>query len=66
MEITTKEWGDLQSTGLMFCQTLSQEVLKMEPSTDKIKEGLSYKERNANVICVGDTILAAAKETGID
>ena len=66
MRITTKEWGDLPSTGIMFYQTLSQEVFKMEPTTDEIKEALSYNKRSANLICVGDAILAAAKETGID
>ena len=34
MGIPAKDWDDLQSPGLVFCQTSSQEVLQMEPITD--------------------------------
>ena len=37
MDITTKEWDDITSPGLMFYQTSSQEVLYMEPITYKFQ-----------------------------
>ena len=66
MGIPTKEWDDLPSPGLMFWQTSSQEVLQMEPITDKFQEVLSRKKRNPNIMCVRDTILASEAESGID
>ena len=66
MVIPTNEWDDIPSPGLMFCQTSSQEVLQMEPITDESKEMFSHKKRNDNIMCVGDTILAAAEEAVID
>ena len=58
----TKEWDDLPSSGLVVCQTSSQEVLKTEPINDKIKEALLHNKGNSSVIHVGDTILYAAVE----
>ena len=37
MGIPTKEWYDIPYPGLIFFQTSSQEVLQMEPITDKFK-----------------------------
>ena len=65
MGIHTKEWDDLPSPGLMFCQTLSQEVLHKNPSTDKIKEAFSHNNGNTSIIHVVDTILADAEESRI-
>ena len=64
--IPAKEWDDLPSTGLIGFQTSSQEVLQTQPSTDKIEEELWHKKFNDSVLRVGDTILAAASESGID
>ena len=66
MEIPIEGWYDLPYPGIVFCQTLSQEVLQMEPITDEIKEAFLNNKRNANVMCVGYTILAAAEEVVID
>ena len=56
----TKEWGGLPSHGLMFCQTSTQEVLQTEPIKNSVKKG------NSRIMHMGDTILAAAAEAGID
>ena len=64
MGIPTNSWYDLPYTVLMFYQTSSQEVLHMEPIIDKFQELFSCK-KNANIMCVGDTILDAAAESGI-
>ena len=66
MGIPTEELDGLPYPGLVFCQTSSQEVLQMEPITDESKEMFSHKKRNDNIMCVGDTILAAAEEAVID
>ena len=60
MGYPTKEWGEPPSTGLMFCQTSAQEVLQTEPINDKTKK------RNSSIIHVGDTILDAAAEAGVN
>ena len=60
MGAPTKEWGKLPSTGLMLCQTSTQEV----PQTEPIKKSL--KKGNVSIIHVSYTILAAAAEAGID
>ena len=66
MGISTKEWYDLTYTGLMFYQASPQEVFNMERITDQVKEMFSRNKRNANTMYVGDTILTAASEAGID
>ena len=38
----------------------------MDPITDKYQELFSHNKRNENIMCVGDTIMAAAAEAGID
>ena len=50
----------------MFYQASPQEVFNMEHITDQAKEMFSRNKRNANTIFVGDTILTAASESGID
>ena len=55
-----KEWNNLRYTWLMFCQTLSQEVLQMDTNTYKSQEVFLYNKRNDNIICVGDNILYVA------
>ena len=58
--IPTEEWGDLKSPGLVFFQTYSQEFLQMEYITDESKENIPRNKRNAKIMYVGDTILAAS------
>ena len=65
MGIPTKEWDDLPSPGIIFFQTLSHEVLHMEPITNKVQEVLARKKLNANKMCMGDTILDAVAEASI-
>ena len=38
----------------------------MEPITDKFQKVFSRIKRNANIMRVGDTIMAAIEEAGID
>ena len=64
--IPTNEWDDLPSPGLIFCQTLSQEVLQTEPVIDKTKEPFLHNKVNVSVIFVVDTILASETESGVD
>ena len=66
MGIPPIEWDHLQSPIFMFFQTSSQEVLQMEPIIDKVQEALLHKKQDSNIMHVGDTILAAAEESGID
>ena len=44
----------------MFCQTSTQEFLQIEPINDRIKKG------NASIMHVGDTILTATMDSGIN
>ena len=66
MGILTNEWDDIPSPGLVFCQASSQKVLQTEPVPDKIKEALLHNKVKFVVIHVGDTILDAESESGID
>ena len=61
-----KEWDYIPSPGIVFFQTSSQEVLQTEPIIDEIKESFLHNKCNDNVMSVGDTILAATAESGID
>ena len=56
----TKEWGELPSPGIMFCQTSTQEARKNEFINNSVRKG------DARIMHVGNTILDAAAETGID
>ena len=56
----TEEWGEPPSPGLMFCQTLTQEAPYTEPIKNNMKKGKSIRMH------VGDTILSAAEEAGIN
>ena len=56
----TEEWVKLQSPGLMFCQTSTQEVPKTEPINN------SARKVNNSKMHVVDTMLADAAEAGID
>ena len=56
----TKGWVELQSPGLMFCQTSTQEVRQTESINNSVKKG------DDSIMHVGDTILAAAAEAVID
>ena len=60
MGAPTEEWGELPSPGLMFCQTSTQEVSQTEPINNIVRKG------NASIMHMGDTILYAAAEAGID
>ena len=56
----TNGWGKLPSSGLVLCQTSTQEVPQTEPIKNSVKKG------NSIIIHVGDTIMAAAADAGID
>ena len=56
----TEEWGELPPTGLMLCQTSTQEVPQTEPINNIMKKG------DARIMHMGDTILSAEAEAGID
>ena len=60
MGLPTKEWGKLPSPGLMFCQISTQEVRQTESINNSVRKG------DASITHVGDTILVAAAEVGID
>ena len=60
MGYPTNEWGELPSPGLMFCQTSTQEARQNQPISSSVRKG------DASIMHVGDTILAAAVEAGID
>ena len=60
MRSPTEEWGELPSPGLMFCQTSTQEVRQTESINNIVRKG------DAIIMHVGNTILAAAAEAGID
>ena len=64
MGIPTKEWDDIPSPGLVFYHTSSHKFLHMDPNIDESQEVFSKKTHNANTMRVGDTILAAAAESG--
>ena len=54
------EWGEIPSPGLMFCQTSTQEVRLTESINNSVRKG------DARIMHVGDTILVAEVEAGID
>ena len=64
--IPTKEWYNIPFPWLMFCQTLSQEVLQMDTNTYKSQEVFLYNNNNSNIMLVGYTILVAEVESVID
>ena len=66
MGIPAKEWDYLPSPVLMLCKTSSQEFLQMQSNTDEYQEEFSHNNRNTNIICVGDKILDAPEESGIE
>ena len=66
MGIPTKEWYDIPSTGLIFFQTSSQEVLNIHPSIDEDQNVSSHNKKYYNIIRVGYTILSAETEAGTD
>ena len=66
MVIPTEEWDDLPYHGFMLCQTSSKEFFRMDPIIDKSQELFSHNKCNENIIHVGDNILYAASESGID
>ena len=56
----TEEWGEPPYPGLMFCQTSIQEVPHTEPINNNTNKG------NPNIMHVGNNILAAAVEDGMN
>ena len=56
----TDEWGELPSPGLMLCQTSTQEARKNQYIKNSVRKG------DARIMHMGDTILDAAAEAGID
>ena len=56
----TKEWGELPSHGLMFCQTSTQEARQTKSINNSMRKG------DVSITNVGDTILDAATEARID
>ena len=60
MGYPTKEWFKLPSPGLMFCQTLTQEVRQTHPINNIVKKV------NSRIMHVDYTILADEVEARID
>ena len=56
----TDEWGELSSTGLIFCKTSTQEARQNQSINNSVRKGDSI------IMHVGNTILSAAAEAGID
>ena len=56
----TEEWGELPTPGLMFCQTSTKEAQHIESINNSVRKG------DANIMHVGDSILDAESEAGID
>ena len=56
----TNELSEVTSPGLMFCQTSTQEARQNQYINNIVRKGY------ASIMHVGDTILAAAAEAGID
>ena len=56
----TEEWGKLPYPVHMFCQTSNQEFQQTEPINN------SVRKVDSSIMQVGNTILAAAAEDGID
>ena len=48
--ISTDDWDDIPSPGLMFCHTSPQEFLQTEPINDEVKEAFLRNKRNANIM----------------
>ena len=55
-----EEWCELPSSGLMFCQTSTQEARQTESTNNSVKKG------DHIIMHVRDTILDASAEAGID
>ena len=55
-----KEWGELPSPGLMFCQTSTQEAQQTESINKSVRKG------DSRIMHMDDTILADAAEAGIN
>ena len=60
MRSPTDEWGELPSPGLMFCKTSTQEARQNQYINNSVRKG------DASIMNMGDTILDAAAEAGID
>ena len=56
----TDEWGELLSHGLMLCQTLTQEARQNQYINNSVRKS------DSSIMHVGNTILAASEEAGID
>ena len=56
----TEEWGELPSPGLMFCQTSTQKAQQNESINNSVRKG------DASIMHVGNTILDAAAQSGVD
>ena len=56
----TKEWGELPSPGLMFCQASTQGSRQNQAINNSVRKG------DSRIMHVGDTILDAAVEAVID
>ena len=65
MGIPTKEWYYLPYPGIIFYQTSSHKVLHIYHNTYESQEVFSQNKHNSNIMCVVDSILAAAAEAGI-
>ena len=56
----TEEWGEVPSPGLIICQTSTEEARQTEYTNNSVRKG------DASIMHVGDTILDASAEDGID
>ena len=60
MGCPTKERGELPYPGLVFCQTSTQESRQTKSINNSVRKG------DASIMHVGNTILAAVAEAGIE
>ena len=56
----TKEWGEIPSSVLMFCQTSTQETRQTESINNSLSKG------DSSIMHVGNTILDSEAEAGVD
>ena len=54
------EWGEQPSTGLLFCQTSTQEARQNQSINNSVRKS------DARIMHVGDTIMSDSAEAGID
>ena len=61
--VPTKEWDDIPYPRIVFYQTSSQEIFRMEAKIDEAQESFLHINLNSNIIRVIYTIMAATVES---